>query len=205
MPCYSIQRHESVDKIDWRLVPAAPIAHYRWLDNGFCPPSFAQLAWTPDALAVRLRSQEPNPRRTFTEPQSMVCLDSCLEFFVNFTPLDTPLFFNFETNPNGAMLSAYGPPRYDRTFVDLPRWLPQMDVRAEIDASGWGLSYQIPWALVREFQPGFTPEPGRIAVGNFYKCGDSTPLPHYGMWNCVGVAQPDFHRPEFFAALVFEG
>ena len=35
MPCYPIRRFDCISKIDWQRVPAAPIAHDRWLDNGF--------------------------------------------------------------------------------------------------------------------------------------------------------------------------
>ena len=40
--------------------------------------------------------------------------------------------------------------------------------------------------------------------GNFYKCGDETAIPHYGMWNPVGTENADFHRPEYFGDFVIE-
>lgn len=205
MACYHIHRVDDASAIDWQKVPSAPIAHFLWEKNGFCPATFAQLVWDQDALYVRMWSHEQQPLRRFTAHQSPVCQDSCLEFFVNFTPLETSCFWNFEVNANGAMLSAYGPPRYDRTEVDLALWAEAMHIRAEvIPQVGWGVQYRIPWALVQRSQPGFTPEAGKMAMGNFYKCGDDTPCPHYGAWNPVETAAPDFHRPEFFAALVLD-
>lgn len=206
MPCYHIPAFPASSDIDWQRVPHAPIDHFLWEKNGFCPVTFAQLAWTEEALYVRLWSHEQDPRRIFTDHQSSVCEDSCLEFFVNFLPLNTSDFFNFEVNPNGAMLAAFGPPRYDRTPLALEQWAPQMDIRPQvIPGVGWGVTYRIPWALVQAIQPGFIPEAGRMIVGNFYKCGDCTPLPHYGAWNPVEMKKPDFHRPEFFATMMLEG
>lgn len=205
MHCYHIRHFDHAASIDWQFVPSAPIAHFAWMNNGFCPTTFAQLAWTPASLEVRLWSHEQEILRTFTEHQSSVCDDSCLEFFVNFTPLATSDFFNFEVNPNGAMLSAFGPPRYNRTPVDLDHWAPQMNICPQIIPQvGWGVTFSIPWTLVNNFEPSFVPKAGALAVGNFFKCGNDEPRHHYGMWNPVDVPRPDFHRPEFFGTLVFD-
>ena len=45
---------------------------------------------------------------------------------------------------------------------------------------------------------------GYTFKGNFYKCGDETDYPHFGMWNPVGTEKPDFHRPEYFGELIIE-
>ncbi|MGI6239399.1 MAG: carbohydrate-binding family 9-like protein, partial [Christensenellales bacterium] len=37
---------------------------------------------------------------------------------------------------------------------------------------------------------------------NFYTCDESI-HPHFGVWNHVAAAQPDFHRPECFGRLEF--
>ncbi len=40
--------------------------------------------------------------------------------------------------------------------------------------------------------------------GNFYKCGDETPQPHYISWNPIDMPTPNFHVPQFFGTLEFE-
>ncbi|MDT3424944.1 hypothetical protein J2Z22_000457 [Paenibacillus forsythiae] len=40
--------------------------------------------------------------------------------------------------------------------------------------------------------------------GNFYKCGDETPIPHYGCWSMVNSASPDYHLSRCFWELVLE-
>ena len=42
----------------------------------------------------------------------------------------------------------------------------------------------------------------RFFTGNFYKCGDETEFPHYGMWSEAVSDTPDFHRPECFGRLI---
>ena len=44
---------------------------------------------------------------------------------------------------------------------------------------------------------------GKKFYGNFYKCGDLTPHPHYLAWSPVTEGKT-FHRPEDFGELVFE-
>ena len=44
---------------------------------------------------------------------------------------------------------------------------------------------------------------GLQARGNFYKCGDRLPVPHYLSWAPIGTPKPDFHRPEYFDRLIF--
>ena len=43
---------------------------------------------------------------------------------------------------------------------------------------------------------------GRVIRANFYKCGDETPIPHFGMWSPVDNETPDFHRPEYFGKFI---
>ncbi|MDD6236825.1 MAG: carbohydrate-binding family 9-like protein, partial [Clostridiales bacterium] len=38
--------------------------------------------------------------------------------------------------------------------------------------------------------------------GNFYKCGDKTKHPHFGMWNPINNEFPDFHLPQFFGRII---
>ncbi len=204
MSCYHIPRLEKPDAINWQCIPPAPISHYLWQENGFCPLAAGRLAWLPQGLAVYLCSDEKEPRCTFQNWQDPVYQDSCLEFFINFTPLKTACYFNFEINAAGTMLAQYGEAGTQRPALKLESWADKLSIRAGISADGWHVCFMLPWELVRHYQEDFQPEPGRVAVGNFYKCGDHTPLPHYGCWNRIELQRPNFHRPEFFAPLVFE-
>lgn len=58
-------------------------------------------------------------------------------------------------------------------------------------AGGWGIAFQVPFSFVRLYFPEFAP--GESA-GNFYKCGDQTPTPHFLAWAPLSSPTPDFHR-----------
>ncbi len=74
----------------------------------------------------------------------------------------------------------------DRPF-GLRREPTRWELRLDIPASVFGL-------------PAF---PGLEARGNFYKCGDLLPEPHFLSWAPIATPRPDFHRPEFFDKMVF--
>ena len=40
--------------------------------------------------------------------------------------------------------------------------------------------------------------------GNFYKCGNQLPKPHFLSWNPIPTDNVQFHCPEFFGELDFE-
>ena len=45
---------------------------------------------------------------------------------------------------------------------------------------------------------------GQKIRGNFYKCGDKTPEPHFLSWSPIDLPKPNFHVPEFFGLLELE-
>ena len=40
--------------------------------------------------------------------------------------------------------------------------------------------------------------------GNFYKCGDALPEPHFLTWSNIEAPAPNFHLPGLFGKLIFE-
>ena len=69
--------------------------------------------------------------------------------------------------------------------------------------AGWSVRFTIPHSFVAAHQPGFAAGAGQVITGNFFKCGDRTAAPHYGSWSPVELDEANFHRPEFFSAMVF--
>jgi hypothetical protein len=121
--------------------------------------------------------------------------DTCVEFFVSVGKQ----YRNFEFNCLGVCLSAIGPDRYSRTPLEtgnltkIIRYasLNRNNVPVEESRENWSLSVGIPMELIEL-------TPGKKFRCNFYKCGDKTKVPHYVSWAPIGVATPDFHRPEWF-------
>ncbi|MNE91354.1 hypothetical protein D3C80_1889560 [compost metagenome] len=75
---------------------------------------------------------------------------------------------------------------------------------APCEKAFWELEFSIPFDWLRGLFPDFTVESGQILRGNFYKCGDETPVPHYGCWNRIDSGSANFHLSSFFGELKFQ-
>lgn len=189
------------------LLCAAPRA---WLENWYpvegkeyCPRTFGQILRTPFALYVRLVCEEKSPQAVQWAPNSPVCTDSCLEFFLNPVPEENR-FINFELNSRGTMLMGLNE---DGDFRCLDPALqagcfPQSLVDEEHGV--WEVRFCIPDSLLCRIFPGYDPNRTQRMSGNFYKCGDHTAIPHYGSWNPVSRRPIDFHCPECFGEFVLD-
>lgn len=119
-----------------------PITKYPW-GGSFCPEAFAEAKLTGSGLKFRLWCCEKHPRVTMTKPNSMVCLDSCLEVFLNPYPDFTRDYLNFEMNAAGTLLLQKGSDRAHRSFVNLavPHY-PQVHAWQLPDV--WGVELEVP-------------------------------------------------------------
>jgi hypothetical protein len=188
------------DSVDFSDAPKAEIACYRWTE-GYTPYAFAQLIYVRDlGLALHMEAYESDPKSVYTMYNQPVYTDSCLEFFVNCNP-DQPLYINFEMNANGAFLSALRPGRKGKKPIhELMSDLPA--VMAKKFEDHWSVDAFFTLSQIKTLFGKDTFETGDVLLGNFYKCGDETPIPHFGMWAPIDLEAPDFHRPEFFGKLI---
>lgn len=194
-PSYIVKR---VSAPDWAQVPAVTLAHQPWLENNGVEAS-AQMCHDGETIYVRLTAKEKNIRATLTEPLSMVCNDSCLEFF--FSPESGARYFNFEWNPLGTLYLGFGAERSTRTRLMVKDKEALFAPQPFETADGWGIEFKVPVTFIRMFFPAFDL---RAATANFYKCGDQTEKPHYLAWSSLTSERPDYHRANDFGALVFE-
>ncbi len=169
-----------------------------------------------------------------TQPQSMVCRDSCVEFFVE--PRPGAGYFNFEINCGGTPLVHYNTPGgagAARGRADAPVGCPQdlgseggkriTPVSADLlgqlriyhslpqlvqperpEAVNWRIEYFIPLALFERYLGPFGDLAGQTWRGNFCKCADRTSHPHWATWAPIGT-ELDFHQPRYFGTLRFAG
>lgn len=150
--------------------------------------------------------------------QEQVCLDSCVEFFVQAT--GAPGYFNFEVNCIGTLLLSYieDPQRTPTGFVKATPVRAQDAAHITIEPSiqqrpflperteplTWSVDVWVPFELFSAYIPDFQiPRPGTQWRGNFFKCGDETSHPHWASWAPIGK-ELNFHVPEYFGRLVFE-
>lgn len=194
--------------VDWSVIPVTRIDTYKWLD-GYTPEAAAQLVYVEgECFILRMTCAEKDPLRRFRQYNEPVYTDSCLEFFADYTGAGA--YVNMEMNACGTLLSCIGKGRGNRTpikdichgdifpvssSIDPDRWTVTATVSLPMLAELYGETVE---ALAERFVSGYT------FCGNFYKCGDETAVPHYGMWRPVETENPDFHRPEYFGTLVIE-
>lgn len=199
-------REDFIKNID--NLPRAYVTHYPW-DCKFRPETYACLAWDGDNLHLYMRSYEDSPRDETDCDNGDIYMDSCMEFFINPVPDKTPDFFiNMEVNPRRYVYLASGDP-YNRVLLKSDKFnrfgLEILDKGDWNDKVYWDLTASIPLAFFKEQFPEFDLEPGMKLRGNFFKCGDGTPIPHFGCWSEITNPDPEpfFYRPECFGELFF--
>lgn len=194
---------------EWDKVPVASIDSFHWEKEIFVRPrSYAKLcAVEGKGLYARLWSFEKDVRAVFENRDEPVYRDSCLEFFMCPFENSAVPYINFEMNSKGVILSEYGAGRgKERTrLISLSEEAPEVSVFTvnENGETAWGVSLFVSEKLMSDItKTDFKIKPMTLR-GNFYKCGDDTPIPHFGAFSPVGPVENGFHNPEMFGELVF--
>lgn len=132
--------------------------------------------------------------------------DSCVEIFIAF---DDAGYYNLEFNCLGFTKIGYGNGRNGRRLLPI-EVIKQLSFSSKINANGivnantgfdWEITLVIPREIFIKHQ--INSFNNLKAKGNFYKCGDGLPQPHFLTWNMIEADTPDFHRQEFFGELMF--
>jgi hypothetical protein len=127
--------------------------------------------------------------------------DNCVEFFVSFD--GGQAYYNIEFNCLGIGKMAFGkkgereflPPNIIRT---IRKWVRSDIINKMFD---WEIILCIPATAFIYHKVNLKKQ--LSCSGNFYKCGDGLPEPHYLTWNIVEGSKPDFHRPDHFGEIIF--
>jgi hypothetical protein len=128
--------------------------------------------------------------------------DNCVEFFISFA--NDRAYYNIEFNCLGIGKLAYGTGRENRTLIDVETiklikvWIRSENVGEVFD---WEILLEVPISVFKYHQLSVLKETN--CCGNFYKCGDELPYPHFLSFNKIDTAEPDFHQPEFFGNIFF--
>jgi hypothetical protein len=115
---------------------------------------YAQIAYDDQGFLVRFFIRESNPLMEKTHHFEEVCQDSCVEFFVNFTPEYSDRYINFEVNAAGIMYVGIGTDRYDNELLTLDE-VKGLNAQAEKYADYWTVSYGISFELIKKYYPQF--------------------------------------------------
>lgn len=200
-PIYRVHWEEQISEAKWRDAPIAQMNHWHAEGTQYHPPAFGQLIETHQAFYVRLRCEESKPQAIQSLPNSPVCTDSCLEFFLNPVPEENR-FMNFEFNAKGTML--FGINECGQFHCLDPLFHTGCFPHARVSREEWEIQFCIPKCLLHRLFPSYDSEKARKMRGNFYKCGDNTRQPHYGSWSKVTRNPVDFHCPECFGVFLLE-
>ena len=208
-----------VRKIDWNnpnanelslmfdklFIPFHRIDTVNWADYPYCPEALFRIARNGEAILLNYRINESDIKAVCNRDNGRIWEDSCVEFFISF---DDGIYYNIECNCIGKILIAKGAgkegriPLPDALLKRVARWSSLGDRPIETGSGDWEISLIIPKEL---FYPEITDTFDRVkARGNFYKCGDCLPTPHFLSWNPIQCETPNFHRPDFFGQLLFE-
>ena len=180
---------ENVDKI--------VIDKCQWGYEEYKPLTTLELSYDDEGFNVLFNISEKNPMREKKEHLLQVNEDSCVELFLNFSPKTSDRYMNFETNANGKMNVAFRKDRHERKKLSLEE-IESFNISAEIFEDYWTVSYKISYDFLKNYYPDFDINTCDYIIGNAYKCGDNTPIPHFLSIFDVGCDKPDFHRPEYF-------
>ena len=164
--------------------------------------------YTGNEIVLRYRVREGYIAAKHTRINSEVYRDSCVEFFIS--PGGSN-YYNFEFNCIGTAYAAFGSPDLKNRRVLEEKKVSEIKTVSTLGneyidtrkaADPWELTILIPFSLFgeRELQD----PKGNTFKGNFFKCGDDLPVPHFLSWNPVKrKGSPNFHVPEFFGELQF--
>ena len=185
---------------DWSQIPSLDVDNYLWCEELDIKMK-SQICYDETGIYVHLRAWEKDIRAELTEPMSMVCEDSCMEFF--FRPVENDLrYFNLEINPNGQMYIGFGLNGRNLIRLAIPDEDTLLQKKWNYTEDGWEVSYFFPVSVIRLFFPGYELVSGNKLYANSYKCGDLTVKPHFIAWNPVNVPAPSFHEPEHYGLMI---
>lgn len=156
-------------------------------------------------LHLRFRVKEDAVRAVCAADREHAWEDSCVEFF--FDPHGDGSYYNLECTCIGKLYLCRGEGRHGREFLPEAAYaairrrcsLGTEPFGLREAPTAWEVELDVPAAVF-----GLETFKGLHARGNFYKCGDRLPVPHYLTWAPITTPKPDFHRPEYFDTLIFK-
>ena len=203
-----IDQYTPADDIVVALAPlkTTKLREVPWTAFPYRPSVQFRIAHTIDSVLLLYEVKEKHIKAEYRNTNDPVYKDSCVEFFISF---DGTNYYNLEFNCLGTGLIGYGPVhkagRERLPNETIERIKTYSSIKAKESASGdteWQLLLNIPIAVFgKHAADGLA---GVRCTGNFYKCGDELPEPHFVAWNGIDHPTPNFHLPQYFGELIFQ-
>lgn len=181
-------------EVPWEAFPYHPYVHFT-------------IAHTAIGIVLLYEVQERHVKSVYHHTNDPVYKDSCVEFFLSFDGVN---YYNMEFNHLGTGLIGYGP-----AVKSARRRMPAETIKQvktysyispdpqENGDTAWRLLLHVPFTVFENHA--IDSLAGMRCTGNFYKCGDDLPEPHYVAWNPIDHPTPNFHLPQYFGTLIFQG
>ena len=193
-----IQQDQALNTLTRQVIAETP-----WRSYPYKPTVHFAIGYHDKHLYLKYFVSEKAIRAVNNQVNGKVWQDSCVEFFISF---DKAAYYNLEFNCIGTTLIGYGPSQTERNL--LPAHVVQQIItkttiiRQPDTTTQWELFLRIPVSVFIHHQP--LTLSGKQCRGNFYKCGDLLPEPHYITWSQINTPDPNFHVPKDFGHLQFE-
>ncbi|NLG52769.1 MAG: hypothetical protein GX541_02175 [Clostridiales bacterium] len=192
-------------------LPRAHIGYYPW-NCAYRPESYGVLGYNDEYLFLYMRSYEDakNRRAEVYRDNGEIYQDSCLEFFFNPCPESRDVFINLEINPRRFLYLAFGEPDIRKRHLFTTDeynhfYLTVLDRETALAGDYWDVSACIPFSFIKRVMPEFEKSEKMRFTGNFFKCGNKTPMPHYGCWSEIipDSDVPNFYKTRYFGEILF--
>lgn len=204
----SITHNTEIEKVSQLLdaLPQFPINHQSW--EGYqsnCETNFV-VAHAGDVICLKFFVKEDVIKVNTYQTNGSVHKDNCVEFFVAFGTQKK--YFNIEFNCTGICLIGFGARRMNRILLD-EKLIEHVQTLIKISSTPVNSTTKYSWEItavlpIEIFEAANLHSFNDLtAYGNFFKCGDDLPQPHFYSWNKIEAKKPDFHLPEFFGELSF--
>lgn len=190
-------------------IPPQKVACNNWAkDYPYAPQVTFRMAHNGEALFIRFDVKENFTMARVTEDNGEVWTDSCVEFFLSW---DDSGYYNFEFTCIGKALAGFRKERPHAThgnaeiMQSIKRYssLGGANFEEKTGENEWTLTVAIPKTAF--FRHGIECLSGLKAKANVYKCGDNLSKPHFLSWQPIDTPAPNFHMPQFFTEIEFQG
>ena len=208
IPYINISATKDTASLDALLdnVAHLPISCIPWPEYASETKADFSIAHDNDSILLRYKITEKYLTANAVD-NGAIHKDSCVEFFISFD--HDPAYYNLEFNCLGFTKIGYGLSRNNRELLPLEviKKLSfsskiNSNLNKEMDGFDWEILLIIPKEIFVHHQ--IQSFHNLTAKGNFYKCGDGLPEPHFLSWNMIEAKEPDFHKSEYFGMLEFQ-
>lgn len=172
-----------------------------WSDKyPFMPETFVRLTGDDKFLSLQFFVDGERPVCNERNDGGNVWEDSCVEFFIQ--PEGDEGYYNLEANADGMILLAHRLNATDSIEMASTEVMKSVIRKPQKGIDNWSLELIIPISVLFKHRLRSWKELNGARC-NLYKCGDSTPNPHFlSLFPIHGYSTPCFHVPESFAPII---